>query len=349
MRPKAKLHVTIVLASAIAAIVGAGGCSPPPPSEDAVLYYLRNARVHGGVRRAWPAGQAYVDKVLKADAVLRKKLNLLRPLGDPLALWPDTDQRWQDKDAVARRLEELAALAEEHRAEREAAFRALSEAVEKLPEGLPFAAPQEQAAFLDKVWTALAVDGVPLPEHMRRLEALLPPHIVLFQKVSAAVERVDPNRLGLAFEDAARQADILGKYAAVKAAAENGQEAWLRYAEEHWNTLAARLKSVDKHAQRWEYEWVGADQKNLKARLEAVPKSYQAAADGVTKVIDDLTMLAGKVQRPEEKSKLQTRIAAEQKRREALLATASAMKVRVDRIIMGPQLGPEAAPQAGQP
>ena len=53
------------------AIGAASGCRPQlEPDEDAILYYFRNARVDGEVRRAWPEGQRYVDTVLAADAAL---------------------------------------------------------------------------------------------------------------------------------------------------------------------------------------------------------------------------------------------------------------------------------------
>lgn len=336
MQLNAKLHMTIVLASAVSAIVGAGGCSPPPPSEDAVLYYLRNARAHGGVRRAWPAGQAYVDGVLKADADLQKELSLLKPLGDPLKLWPPSDPRWQDKAAVAKRLAELKELAEEHPAKRDAALEALGKAIAAVPAGLSLKEPRQRAALADKVWAALAVDEVPLDEYILRLERPLPLHLALFQEVSAAEEQVDSDRLGLAFKDAQREADILAKYAAVKAFAENEQEAWLRYAELRWGEVSARLQSVDKHEQRGEYERLSAEQKHLKNRMEAIAKSYQTAADEAAKTNVYIQKAQPEALTAEEELRLELRLAAETARREHLLADATALKARVDQIMQGP-------------
>ena len=53
MRQRLSLFVTVL------ALAGAlTGCRPELPADsDAILYYLRNARVQGEVKRAWPEGQ----------------------------------------------------------------------------------------------------------------------------------------------------------------------------------------------------------------------------------------------------------------------------------------------------
>lgn len=86
------------------------GCAPEP-SEQAVLSYLSNARVHGEVQRAWPAGQEYVDKVLKIDAELQKELAPLGAVASAESLWPKDDPRWRDQEEVEAHVKELTELA----------------------------------------------------------------------------------------------------------------------------------------------------------------------------------------------------------------------------------------------
>jgi hypothetical protein len=93
------------------AACAAAGCRPQlQPDPDAVLYYFRNARVQGEVKRVWPEGQQYVDAVLKADGKLQKELGKLGPWQSPESLWPRDDPQWRDPNAVKKQIGELTKL-----------------------------------------------------------------------------------------------------------------------------------------------------------------------------------------------------------------------------------------------
>lgn len=112
-RSRCALLVTLC----IPLVLSLQGCSPPAlkgqAAEDAILYYLGNARFGGPVRRLWPAGQQYVDRIMRHDRVLEAKTEALEQWTQPETLWPTYDPRWQDPEALKAHILELEQALEE--------------------------------------------------------------------------------------------------------------------------------------------------------------------------------------------------------------------------------------------
>jgi len=180
-RPPWGLCLLVLLASA--------GCRPKLPVDpDGILYYLRNARVQGEVRRLWPEGQRYVDSVLRADAQLMKELNALLTWQRPDNLWPPDDPRWQDTAALSKTLETLRELVAKS-ASRQARLENLKSRVSAVPPDLP---AERQAGFVEEVWQALALIGPGLGKDVRaalpELEQGVQEFIALFETAAAQAE-----------------------------------------------------------------------------------------------------------------------------------------------------------------
>jgi hypothetical protein len=112
------------------AVAAAAGCRPQlAPDPDAVLYYFRDARVQGEVKRVWPEGQTYVDNVLSADAKLQAALKPLLVWQTPESLWPREDPRWQDPNEVKDQIDALTKLVKDVAKEREKARADLQAAI----------------------------------------------------------------------------------------------------------------------------------------------------------------------------------------------------------------------------
>ena len=246
------------------------GCGAvyPEPSEQAVLDFLRNARLHGRLRVCWPAGQAYVERVFRADAALRQVLTAAAPLQTVDALWPWEDPRWREKFPpkppptladevrdVAGSLSHATAPAEPGQPESAAApaLDALATAIEQVPDGLALDTPELKAEFVRRVWDALAVDGVPLREHVAQIEALGDLQQRFNDRIAACSDRYDPAATGLTFPDEICQGEVAALYDELAAALQAREEAFLAHAAAQMAHVYARLATVDKQKQRDEY------------------------------------------------------------------------------------------------
>lgn len=152
MRQRLSLFVTVLtLAGALA------GCRPKLPADpDAILYYFRNARVQGEVKRAWPEGQTYVDDVLRADTKVQRELNsAVAAAGD---LWPAADPRWKDQQLVAEQAEALSKLVDQGQDTRGKVLAELQKAIENVPASLNLSG-EAKTAFVEEVWKSLALEG----------------------------------------------------------------------------------------------------------------------------------------------------------------------------------------------
>ena len=279
-----------LLTSVCALLAGclANGCRPElSPSEDAVLYYFRNARLlhyrtevaEGQVRRVWPEGQKYVNAVLKADAALQKKLKPLRDLDDPASLWTREDPRWRDAKQVAKQVGTLVMLVEAEQAERATLLDKLGKAIEQTPAGLDFATPNAKAGFIAKAWDALALYGISLRRGaiIESLEESVGAHGRLFRAVQASAGDFDPDQPGLSFKDAGRQQEIDRHYDAVHVCLRAHRERFLIFAEEQLVLSGLRLNEIDKRGQRDEYNYLTHKDKYLRDELRAIPKGLQAS------------------------------------------------------------------------
>jgi hypothetical protein len=324
-------------AVACVAMVGATifGCSPPPPSEDAILYYLRNARVRGPVRRAWPAGQKYLDAIMKHDAALQQELRQLTGVTTRESLWPKSDPRWQDRSALetqVKDLEKLVAPTGSVKEARDRELRALQQAVEAVPAGLTFETLERKAAFVSKVWDALAVRHVPLIEYVADLEATVQARLDLYRAVLLAADDFDPARPGLWFKDAGRQATLDQQYDAFAQRLRAARETYLARAEQDLLADAKALATINKRQQRWEYEVLSNESKYLRDELEALAKRLSTQAEQAANELQkSQTQL--KQANAEQKPRLEAEVAFLRQRAEELDAEAKAVRKHFEGIL----------------
>lgn len=261
------------------AILG-GGCGiRPEPSEEAVFYYLRAAQVNGQVRRAWPAGQEYIDRILHLDAQLREEIADLERYRVPEELWLREDPRWRDEEAVAERSEELRRLLEGHRPTRDAVLRELEAAVRKVPP--PLAESVDPDAFAERVWAALAPQGHALGKPVRpvltELEECASDHLELCRSILDCAEFLDPHSTGLAMADEQCRERVETQYAALHTALYAGREDFVLHAERELRRIRADLEAPDARADKHKHQYLRDLRKYLRDELTALPKDLYEA------------------------------------------------------------------------
>ena len=280
----------------LVAVVFTGGCKPQfPPGEEVIFDYLRKAPIEGCVRRAWPEGQAYLDKVLKARAGLEKSLAPLRELEDPMQLWSHDDPRWQDETQVAERLAELVDLAEGQREKRQIALRKFAKAIADVPAEFGFAAGDKKEHFLDEVWSALEYDGQEqdLAGEVGELERLSIEYRDLVHAVAECNEHFDQTTVGLRFKDDSCQTRIDELHGTLLVQLREGREQAAQEAEEELLDTVSKLKDVDRSANKLDYEYHRDKRKYLLELLEDIPKrlhtQVEKAQDKLKEAQDKLT------------------------------------------------------------
>jgi len=232
-------------------VMAVTGCqrSYPQPSAEAVLNFLQNARLHGRLRVCWPAGQEYVERVMRADAALREALRQWAPIQTVDDLWARDDPRWRSERQVATG----SPGAEPAPTAVAAALDALSAAVAQLPQGLPLTGTDSPAAFVDRVWQALAIDGQPLRDYVAELEALGRLQIRLRTRIVECAAHFDTNAAGLSYQDDNCRSQVDALYDELAAALRAREQRILEYAAGRMAAVYARINQVDKQKQRDEY------------------------------------------------------------------------------------------------
>jgi hypothetical protein len=274
-------------------LVGAvwfGGCSlAPPPSEEGVLWYLRNARVEGRVRRIWPAGQAYVDRILSLDAELTRARARLAVWTADTSLWGKDDPRWADPEAIDAHLEELEEVLDGEAHARRQQLRKLSEAIGEVPDSLPLGDAAAREAFEARVWAALAVDGVPLEDAVAELEALVARRRVLYEAARAGLDEA--------------------QHAALLRSMIERRDRFIAYAAERLAEIASREQQIDKRDTRDEFDGLFDERKYLRDALLDIPKHYYARAEEARAALlraeqagatSDVAVLAARVRKLEQ-------------------------------------------------
>ncbi len=330
-----------LIACAAMPVVAIFGCSPPPPSEDAVLYYLRNARVRGPVRRAWPEGQAYLDQIMKHDAALRKEVNKLTAVTTVESLWSADDQRWQSKSAIEEQIGDLEKLLDSNGEHREACRKdldAIGTAVEAVPAGLSLDDPTAKAAFVGRVWEALYVRHVPLRDHVENVEATVRMRLELYSAVLSAAGDFDSAQAGLKFTDAERQAAVDQQYGAFAQCLRSNRETFIAQAEQDMVAAAQKLQSVDKKRQRVNYELLNNERKYLREELDALARGLAARAEKAQKEVEKLRQNLTRA--GAEEKKLEIQLGLDSAHADELSAEAKAMQNRVTEICRRAGLSP---------
>ncbi len=263
---------------AFLAVAGAAaGCRPKLPADpDAILYYFRNARVQGEVKRAWPEGQKYVDDVLRADAKLRGELNALLAWQNVDTLWDPADPRWQDPNAVAGQVNELTKLLGEGHTKRQELLDGVRKTIAEVPPSLNLSGDR-QAGFIEQVWQALALPGPGLDADVRQsltgFEESPQTHQRLLKLVQESAAKPDPQAQTLAFEDPARHQQFTQAYGDVQALLQQRRAEFMRRAEA--GLTAPRPSGQDDRAQR-HHTYQRA---YLRKQLEAAVKNLATALE----------------------------------------------------------------------
>jgi hypothetical protein len=275
------------------------GCRPKlEPDEDAVLSYLRNARVGGEVRRVWPEGQRYIDSLLAVDAKLLKAIGQLEPFGLAESLWHRDDPRWRDEKLLAGRIEKLVELLREEKSEtkenkdpahekkppgkadRAELLAQWSKAIGEAPAGL------SDPATTARVEEALALEGMyrgmSIREAISTLEAFAGAHLALLQAVAAVGDGFDPDGEGLALAEGTDGAEIDRMYRDLSARLSQRLDAFIQYGE-------AQLLGAQRveGAERGIREYHGARRAFFRKQLESLAKQYQIREDRLVEKQED--------------------------------------------------------------
>lgn len=318
----------LVLGAAVA-VSATAGCRPQlAPTEDGILYYVRNARLHGEVRRLWPAGQAYIDAVLKSDAKLRDALAPLLQLREPESLWSTDDPRWQDPEEVGAQVSEMQTLTDEGSAKRRTALSALREAVEAVPASLNLSEDAE-AAFADRVWGVLALADararVELREAIPALEETLRARLDLYRMVQGAAGSPDTKGTEAGGPDRASHPAIERPHGDIEAALRENQASFIAHAA---SVLAEQAAAAP---DRFAREHRNAERAYYRKGLEKIPKNLQNLIERTKK------RLAG-----EESSSARKYL---EQRVERLTAKLEGLRTRVELILETASPG-DAEPQS---
>lgn len=329
---------TTILAGVCTALASclAGGCAPDlPPSEDAILRYLRNARVQGKVRRVWPEGQAYVNAVLKAHAELQKEVSPLYGFADVFSLWPRDDPRWQDQAALAERLAAIAEALEGTQPKRETALDKLGEVIEKAPKDLDTTTPGAEAAFMARVWDALSMDqgeDLKTGRAIEWFETAAAAHRDLVRATQAGADDFDPDHPGLRFKSPSHQREIDEHYDALVQGLRDALESTVRTAEQDLMEITPRLRTIDKREQKYEYEYLTYRSDYRRATLEQIPKDLRERVHETRKELEKAQDVASEA-RAAEKSKADAKAAFLKRRIEELSEEQKQWQGRVGAIL----------------
>ena len=330
------------------------GCSPPPPSEEALLYYLENASYGGKVRRAWPAGQQYLDNIMKPCVVFWDKEEGLRELASVESLWPKSDPRWQDKAAIDEHVEELEKLlktieggdqpataesaeepTEAERLQRLTPAELIEEigaAINDLPADLEFPGDASRRDFIHRAWIALLRGHDAAGERVAALEAQVRTRLALYRSAASEADDFDSERGGLARRDDAREAELVAQYDAFCQTLADKRDAFVEYADERLVMLAHYIRDVDKREDRFDYELYDNESNYLRDRLNAMLKARRAQADGAASALAELEKelrRAAKDERPQ----LEVSIKAQGAFVEELRTVRDAVQARVKEVL----------------
>ncbi len=294
-----------VLAIALLAQLGLnGGCRPELPADkEAVLRYLRAARINGEVRRLWPEGQAYVDAVLKADADLTKTYASLLAYADVRQLWSRDNPQWCDADAVQKKADELAVAAETGGVERMSARRALEDAIRKVPPGLNLTGDAKRE-FVEQVRGALAVDDLALRDFITQLENRAKALLIVYGTAAPHADTLVIEESRPRFSSAELQARFDRSYDTARDSLEAGLEHTLRCCEQEMIAYAKRIGGLE-----------GAEQQYVRDR-------YKHYRDRATRLIRELRNERARAQKVEKAAEKRVRRASDDTRAAAEAALA---------------------------
>ncbi|MGD8452043.1 MAG: hypothetical protein PVJ57_09520 [Phycisphaerae bacterium] len=317
------------LAGALLAI-GLPGCSPPPPSQDALFYYLSVTRYGGSVRRAWPAGQAYLDGVMTQYRALEKAM---RPLDDQLvveSLWPAEDPRWTNAEALAEHIKELDELLKEdgERAKSQTkAVEELTKAFDNLPKDLPFNSNQARAEFVGRLWTALVGSRQRFDQYLEGAPMLVAERRALYATAQAALTAATQP----ASQPTTTQPDFAAQHAALLDILKSYRASRVDYAKHRLPMLARFLRDINKREERQEYELLSAERDSLRKGLESIPKSLRDRAEALAKEVRKLEDSVGEP--GADAAYVQRRIDFGRKYAETLRTQATDWTARVTQIV----------------
>lgn len=287
----------LLLGGLLGATMGTHGCAPPPASEDALLYYMEIARYNGKVRRAWPAGQAYLDRVMQYDVALDRKLGLLGEMRTPESLWANADPRWKDREALEKHVSDLEKRLDEPQElldstedlkEVDALLRRelmerIGEALDDVPEELPFTSDAAKADFVRRAWDALAGGRASRERAISWLEARVRERLVLYREVLAEIEQFDTTRPGLHVLDAGLDVELNSHLMALRTDMAAVRARFIEYAQLRLRVLEPQVVQTDKRTERAEYELLSSERQYWRDELAGIPKDVNDAATAAEK------------------------------------------------------------------
>ena len=347
---------------------GTVGCTPPPASEQALLSYMENASYGGQVRRAWPAGQAYLDGVMKCYVVFRDKRESLRQMARAESLWLKSDPRWQDKAAVDEHIKELEKLlktisegdqpttaeAAEEPTEAERLksltpaqlIAKIDEAIRDLPADLEFPGEASRKDFIHRAWIALLGGRDNAGDEIATLEDLIKTRLALYRSAADNADGFDPERGGLALSDEARQAELAAQYDAFRQTLSDSQDAFMKDAEERLVMLAHYIRDIDKREERFDYELYDNERKHLRDKLNSMLKACRVQADSAEK---ELTRLEEECERAaqDQRHQLERKLKSQKTFVEELRTVRDAVQSRVREALKRAEEVAASRPSAG--
>ena len=301
-----------------------GGCTPSSqPDEDEVLFYFRAVPIQGHVRRVWPAGQEYVDRVLEANAALRVEIDKLDEYSAVDSLWLTQDPRWRDQKQLLSRLDAVNQVLDGGRPTRLRLHRELGEAIAAIPDDLK----TDRSAFAAAVFDALDLPAS--ADELAPYERAAVGHRELCDSVRAAAAGFDPAGAGLKFTDAAQQQGVDRLHGALQGLLESDREAFIGRTAQDLARTRQRSEKVDHRSQRHEYQYLTDREKYLRKMLEAIPKGLFEAIKQQQTDLEEKQKQRDRAE-PADRAKLDAEITFLEASIKHLEAQRSDLKPRID-------------------
>lgn len=277
LRSNQRLPLTVGLLTGLSLLAGCERYYPEPDGE-ALIRFVKNARLNGKLRVVWPAGMTYLETLMKADAALHAQiLEAAGPVNAAIMLWPKDDPRWRDVDTLPPEGTLISddAPATAPAAPFQGAYDELIAATAALPSGLPESDVTGQPAFSQRVQEALAVDGRPLRDYVDRIANLADLRARLHNRIAQCQQSFDPEATGLTFRDPDCQQATSALYDELDAALTSHRMAFRAFARARLADVLARIDTLDKKRDREEYLLLDNTREYFKRTFESWLKEYK--------------------------------------------------------------------------
>ncbi len=273
-------QVFLLVAMVIAA-VSLTGCGPElQPDKETLLAYVRSASVNGKVKRLWPDGQAYADKVLSARVKLNAELKPLEDYAAPLNILHRLHPDWRKADKLSTGIKEMDIAFNAGRIKRGHLAEELHEAIVNLPSDLS-ANEADKAALIKEIESNL------LP-NVNVLEQILSARLALYRKVVSCSEDFAENASGLSFKTGECASEVEQAYVAYETIVFGKIDAFFDHAKEAVAQSATLKQSIDKAKQRVLFDYHVQRMKYYRDDAEDFVKSIKTKITKLNEELDEL-------------------------------------------------------------